>query len=116
MAEPGYNIMRQTTEGSWKGVWVLLVESRFWILREITLSMGAMLASTVDMESASLLGLWLNCTYFQRAVGRILKCLVSVLTQNGEECSGRCFSFSVGCEKRTWKPGVSFMSPTRLSD
>ena len=38
------------------GVWLLHVVYRFWILREMTLSMGAMLGSTVDMESATVLG------------------------------------------------------------
>ena len=32
---------------------------------------------------------------------RILKCLVSVLTQNGEEGSSRCFGLSPGCAAHT---------------
>ena len=38
------------------GVWVLLYSSEIWILREMSISVGAMLGSTVDTCSASVRG------------------------------------------------------------
>ena len=51
-------------------VWVLLVEYSHWILREMTWSMGAMLGSTVDMGTATVLGFWTNFTQSLRC-GRL---------------------------------------------
>ena len=42
----------------------------YWILREMTLSMGAMLGSTMDMGSATVLGFWTYFTHFLRC-GRL---------------------------------------------
>ena len=40
-----------------------------WILREMTLSMSAMLGSTVGLVSATVLGFWTNFTQFLRCRG-----------------------------------------------
>ena len=53
---------------------------------------GAMLGSTVDTCFASVLCLWMNYAHF---LLRILRCSVSVLTQNGEVCSADASAFSM---------------------
>ena len=40
-----------------------------WVLREITLSVGATLGSTVDTGFATVLGFWMNVTQFLRRRG-----------------------------------------------
>ena len=69
-------------------VWVLLVECGTLDSDGDDCGCGAIFGSTMVACSASVLGFWMNCSYFSTLPWtRILKCLVFVLTQNGEECS-----------------------------
>ena len=56
-----------------------------WILREMTLSMGAMLGSIVDMGSATVLGFWTSCTYFLRC-GRLESWSVDLASVAKQRC------------------------------
>ena len=72
------------------GVWVLLVEFRYWIFREMLAAFlwSAMLGSTVNTYSASVRDAFGRIAHnFCVAVDSNPEVLVSVLVQNGEVCS-----------------------------
>ena len=79
------------------GVWVLLRSLESWIFREMSLSVGAMLGSTVDFCSASVLW-WLRTyfTHFLRCGGLESFSVLSPFGLNGEVCpvdaSGCCLA------------------------
>ena len=69
-------------------VWVLAVEFRIWIFREILGCFSAILGSTVDTCSATVFGvIGTNCTFSSLRWTRNLRSSVSVLSQNGDLCS-----------------------------
>ena len=72
-----------------------------WILREMTWSMGAMLGSTVDMGLRQYLAFDEFHTISTLPWTRILKRLVFVLTQNGEDCSADASVFGLRRDART---------------
>ena len=79
------------------------------ILREILRLFGAMFGSTVVHVLHQCLALLDELRTFSTTKWtRILRCSVSVLTQNGEVCSADASALSPGMRARTWKSGNYF--------
>ena len=72
-----------------------------WILREMTWSMGAMLGSTVDLGSATVLGFWTNFTQFLRCRGLEFCSFLSPFSRRMEKCAQQMLQSSVPLAMRT---------------
>ena len=73
----------------------------------MTLSVGAMVGSTVDTYSALVFGFWTNFVHFLRRSGLKLRCSVSVFLQE-EVCSADASVFGPRRDARTLKTGRCF--------
>ena len=67
-------------------VWALLMSTENWILREMSVLLGAMLGSTVDTVHASTLAFGSTSHIFFVAADSNPDCVSSPFGLNGEEC------------------------------